>query len=35
MAEVTVLTAVYNAENYLRQCLDSLKNPTLKECQFI
>lgn len=35
MAEVTVLTAVYNAENYLRQCLDSLKNQTLKECQFI
>jgi glycosyltransferase involved in cell wall biosynthesis len=35
MAKVTVLTAVYNAENYLRQCLDSLKNQTLMDCQFI
>ena len=35
MAKVTVLTAVYNAERYLRQCLDSLKNQTLKDCQFI
>ena len=35
MAKVTVLTAVYNAEPYLRQCLDSLKNQTLKDCQFI
>ena len=35
MAKVTVLTAVYNAERYLRQCLDSLKNQTLTDCQFI
>lgn len=35
MAKVTVLTAVYNAEPYLRQCLDSLKNQTLEDCQFI
>lgn len=35
MAKVTVLTAVYNAEPYLRQCLDSLKNQTLTDCQFI
>ena len=35
MAEVTVLTAVYNAERYLRPCLDSLKNQTLSDCQFI
>ena len=35
MAKVTVLTAVYNAEKYLRQCLDSLKNQTLTDCQFI
>lgn len=35
MAKVTVLTAVYNAENYLRQCLDSLKSQTLVDCQFI
>lgn len=35
MAKVTVLTAVYNAESYLRQCLDSLKGQTLADCQFI
>lgn len=35
MEKVTVLTAVYNAEKYLRQCLDSLKNQTLTDCQFI
>ncbi|MCH5176080.1 MAG: glycosyltransferase family 2 protein [Prevotellaceae bacterium] len=35
MAKVTVLTAVYNAEKYLRECLNSLKNQTLADCQFI
>ena len=35
MAKVTVLTAVYNAERYLRQCLDSLRGQTLADCQFI
>lgn len=35
MAKVTVLTAVYNAEKYLRQCLDSLKGQTLADCQYI
>ena len=35
MAKVTVLTAVYNAEPYLRQCLDSLLHQTLTDCQFI
>ncbi|MDE5551139.1 MAG: glycosyltransferase, partial [Bacteroidaceae bacterium] len=35
MAKVTVLTAVYNAERYLRQCLDSLRNQTLVDCQFV
>ena len=35
MAKVTVLTAVYNAEKYLRQCLDSLKAQTLADSQFI
>ncbi len=35
MAKVTVLTAVYNAERYLRQCLDSLRGQTLTDCQFI
>ena len=33
MAKVTVLTAVYNAERYLRPCLDSLKNQTLTDAQ--
>ena len=35
MAKVTVLTAVYNAGPYLRQCLDSLRRQTLADCQFI
>ncbi len=35
MEKVTVLTAVYNAENYLRPCLDSLMNQSLADCQFI
>lgn len=35
MAKVTVLTPVYNAEAYLRQCLDSLREQTLTDCQFI
>lgn len=33
--KVTVIVPVYNVENYLRQCLDSLKNQTLKEIEFI
>jgi len=33
--KVTVLTAIYNGEKYLRQCLDSLKAQTLTECQFL
>ncbi len=35
MTKVTVLTAVYNAELYLRQCLDSLAAQTLPDCQYI
>ena len=35
MAKVTVITPVYNAEAYLRQCLDSLRGQTLVDCQFI
>ncbi len=35
MKKITVLTAVYNAEKYLRQCLDSLQNQTLADCEFI
>jgi len=31
----SVLVAVYNAEPYLRRCLDSLRNQTLREIQII
>lgn len=33
--KVSVLIAIYNAEKYLHQCLDSLCQQTLQECQFI
>ena len=33
--EVTVLVAIYNAEKYLRECLDSLMRQTLQEIQVI
>lgn len=33
--KISVLTAVYNAERFLRPCLDSLMNQTLADCQFI
>lgn len=33
--KVSVLVAVYNAEKYIKQCLDSLINQTLKEIQII
>lgn len=32
---MTVLTAVYNAQPYLRQCLDSLCGQTLSDCRFV
>ena len=32
---VSVLVAVYNVSTYLRQCLDSLKNQTLKDIEII
>lgn len=35
MVKVSVLVAVYNAEKYLRKCLDSLMGQTLKEIQVI
>lgn len=35
MSKITVLTAVYNSEKYLRQCLDSLCAQTLKDIQII
>jgi len=33
--KVTVVVPVYNVEIYLRKCLDSLKNQTLKDIEFI
>jgi len=33
--KVSVVIPVYNVERYFRQCLDSLKNQTLKEIEFI
>lgn len=35
MAKITVLTAVYNAEPYLRECLDSLRRQSLSDAQFV
>lgn len=35
MVKVSVLVAVYNAEAYLRECLDSLVGQTLREIQVI
>lgn len=35
MSKITVLVAVYNAEKYLRTCLDSLCNQTLKDIQIV
>lgn len=35
MVKISVLVAVYNAEKYLRECLDSLLNQTLREVEVI
>lgn len=35
MIKVSVIVPVYNVEKYLRECLDSLRNQTLKELEFI
>ena len=35
MPKVSVIIPVYNVENYLRQCLDSVVNQTLKEIEII
>lgn len=35
MIKVTVLTAIYNSEKYLRKCLDSLCEQTLRDIQII
>lgn len=33
--KVTVIIPVYNCEKYIRECIESLINQTLKECEFI
>ncbi|WP_300743431.1 glycosyltransferase family 2 protein [uncultured Brachyspira sp.] len=35
MVKVSVIIPVYNAENYIRKCLDSIINQTLKEIEII
>lgn len=35
MVKVSVIIPVYNAEKYLRECLDSIKNQTLKDIEII
>lgn len=32
---ISVLVPIYNVEKYLRECLDSLKNQTMRELEFI
>ena len=35
MLKVSVIIPVYNVEEYLRQCLDSVVNQTLKDIEMI
>ena len=35
MAKVSVIIPVYNVEKYLRECLDSVVNQTLKDIEII
>ena len=35
MVKVSVIVPVYNSSKYLRKCLDSLKNQTLEDIEFI
>ena len=35
MCKVSVLVPIYNVENYLRQCLNSVVNQTLKNIEII
>ena len=33
--KVSILSAIYNSEKYLKECLDSLVNQTLKDIEII
>ncbi|MDD6263953.1 MAG: glycosyltransferase family A protein, partial [bacterium] len=35
MTDISIIVPVYNAEKYLKKCLDSLVNQTKKELEFI
>lgn len=35
MVKVSVIIPVYNVEKYLKECLDSIVNQTLKEIEII
>ena len=35
MPKVSIIIPVYNVEKYLRQCLDSVVNQTLKDIEII
>ena len=35
MAKVSIVIPVYNVEKYLRECLDSVKNQTLRDIEII
>lgn len=35
MTNISILVAVYNGERYLRQCLDSILEQTMKDLQVI
>ena len=35
MPKVSVIVPVYNVEKYLKECLDSIQNQTLKDIEII
>ena len=35
MPKVTIIIPIYNAENYLNKCLDSITNQSLQDLQVI